>query len=119
MDINGLTPQQNGVQPASRAVAPKESPPPTPEKAAGAPAPAPVEADTGRKLQAAVDAITARSQSNVRSGARIHVDKATDRVVVEIVNADNEVIRQLPAEEVLRIAANLEHLTGLIFDQDA
>ena len=115
MDINGLTPQQSGLQVASRVGAFSVPSPPVSEKDSGFNASAAIKSETG---QSAADALRARSQANVRSGTRIHVDEATERVVVEIVNADDEVIKQIPPEEVLRIAARFQQLTGLIFDQE-
>lgn len=51
------------------------------------------------------------------NGLRLHVDEATNRVVAEIVNKNNEVIKQLPPKEALRIAARFRQMVGLIFDQ--
>ena len=68
---------------------------------------------------AALLALGAFDSSDVRSGSRIHVDPATERIVVEILNANNEVIRQVPPEEVLRVAARFRQFVGLIFDQQA
>jgi len=66
-----------------------------------------------------VDAVVAQGQSKVRTGSRIHIDEATQQVVVEIVNADGEVIRQIPLEEALRLDILFKKITGLIFDQQA
>ncbi|MCP4642904.1 MAG: flagellar protein FlaG [bacterium] len=52
-----------------------------------------------------------------RAGTRMRVDEATDRVVTQIVNASNEVIKQIPPEELLRTVANVRKLQGLLFDQ--
>ena len=46
----------------------------------------------------------------------MHFDEATNQIVAEILNRDNEVIRQLPPEEALRIAARFREIIGLIFD---
>ncbi|MCH7910188.1 MAG: flagellar protein FlaG, partial [Candidatus Hydrogenedentes bacterium] len=43
--------------------------------------------------------------------------EATDQFVVEIVNAKNEVIRQIPLEEALRLDVLFRKITGIIFDQ--
>lgn len=48
------------------------------------------------------------------------VDKETDKLVLKIINSKtHEVIRQIPAEEALRIAARLSKLLGLLFDDNA
>ncbi len=45
------------------------------------------------------------------------MDEATDRIVVQILNANGEVIKQIPPEELLREIAKSREVTGLIFDQ--
>jgi uncharacterized FlaG/YvyC family protein len=64
-----------------------------------------------------VDALAARVAANTRTGSRIRVDEATDRVVVQILNAENEVIKQLPPEDLLRVLERFREVTGLIFDR--
>ena len=110
MDINGLT-------------RPQVQSPPTP-RPASVPLPKPqtpdiVETNDVQPTQAAVDAIVSHNESKVRSGSRIRVDEATNQVVVEIVNSENEVIRQIPLEEALRLDVLFKRITGIIFDQEA
>lgn len=77
-----------------------------------------VEISAEAQVRTAVnDPIAIRSE-NVQSGLRLHFDEAAKQVVVEILNANNEVIKQLPPEESLRIAARFREITGLIFDQE-
>ena len=118
MDITGLTQQQSGVQVASRVLATSGPRPRVSDKTEGTSTPALLEPGAGQAVQAAVDALAARRQDTVRSGARIYVDEATNRVVIQIVNADDEVIRQIPPEEILRIAERFQKLTGIIFDRE-
>ena len=66
-----------------------------------------------------VEAIVTPNESKVGSGSRVHVDEATNQVVGEIVNAENEVIRQIPLEEALRLDVLFRQITGMIFDQNA
>lgn len=48
------------------------------------------------------------------------VDKETDKMVVKIVNSKtHEVIRQIPAEDALRIASHISKLLGLLVDENA
>lgn len=48
------------------------------------------------------------------------VDKETDKIVLKIINSKtHEVIRQIPAEEALRIASRLSKLLGLLIDGNA
>ena len=108
MDISGLTFQRNeGRAPPSST--PPRVPAPKP--------PDPVELDDNRTAQAAVKTIISESRDKVRSGSRIHVDEATDQFVVEIVNSKNEVIRQIPLEEALRLEVLFQQITGILFDQ--
>ena len=110
MDINGLI-HQRIEAPALRRPAPVRVPAPQP------PRPAVVELDDDSTAQAAVKTIVSESRDKIRSGSRIHVDEATDRFVVEIVNSKNEVIRQIPLEEALRLEVLFQKITGLIFDE--
>ena len=70
----------------------------------------------GGQARAAVDALAANLSRNIPSGSKASYDTTTDQFVVQVVNANNEVIRQLPPEEALRIAARFEQITGLLFD---
>ena len=64
-----------------------------------------------------VEALASQAAENTRSGSKIRVDEATDRIVVQILNANDEVIKQLPPEDLLRAIAKSREVTGLIFDQ--
>lgn len=49
---------------------------------------------------------------------RFNVNGETNRVVVTVVNAStNEVIRQIPSEDVQRIQARMKHAIGVLFDE--
>ncbi|HOE66594.1 MAG TPA: flagellar protein FlaG [Candidatus Hydrogenedentes bacterium] len=50
---------------------------------------------------------------------RIHVDPETKRIVAQILDGNNEVIRQVPPEELLDIVAKSREVQGLLFDQKA
>ncbi len=54
---------------------------------------------------------------NERTGTRLRIDKATNRIVAQIVGRDNNVIKQIPPEEALRIAARLREFRGAMFDE--
>lgn len=53
------------------------------------------------------------------TGVKLHVDKATKRIIAQIVDANGDVVRQIPPEDALRIAAQTRELLGLLFDQSA
>jgi uncharacterized FlaG/YvyC family protein len=61
----------------------------------------------------------AKSHLPERTGTRLRFDEDSKRIVAQIVNEANEVIRQVPPEEVLRIAAKLRRLQGILFDETA
>ena len=52
-----------------------------------------------------------------RSGVRMRLDEASKRIVGQITNDMNEVIKQIPPEELLRIAARIRELQGTLFDR--
>ena len=56
---------------------------------------------------------------NQQSSVRMRVDKASKQVVTRIVDANNEVIRQIPPEELLKIARKMRELEGVLFDRKA
>lgn len=48
------------------------------------------------------------------------VDSESDRIVVRVVDsANNQLIRQIPSEEMLAISHALDRMTGLLFKQKA
>ncbi|MCX5769660.1 MAG: flagellar protein FlaG [Candidatus Hydrogenedentes bacterium] len=54
---------------------------------------------------------------NERTGTRLRIDKATKRIVAQIVGRDNNIIKQIPPEEALEIAARLREFRGEFFDE--
>jgi uncharacterized FlaG/YvyC family protein len=84
-----------------------------------APEPATSAPPSANTSQDVVDAIAAQAAAKKGNGARIRLDESTDRLVVQIVNADNEVIKQLPPEDLLRALERFREVTGLIFDRQA
>jgi uncharacterized FlaG/YvyC family protein len=72
-------------------------------------------ADEERAVQAA-----SAAQSNPamqRSGTRLRIDEASKQIVAQIVNKNNEVIKQIPPEEALKIAARFREICGKLFDE--
>lgn len=120
MNINGVVLEgPRGLAPnSSVAQPPAQAPAPTAPTVA---APAQVEATRDRVTQNVrqrLDTLAADQASQSRGGTRLRLDERTDGVVAQIVNKNNEVIRQLPPEEALRIAARFHDLVGLIFDKN-
>lgn len=51
------------------------------------------------------------------SRPRLRIDESSNRVVAQIVNENNEVIKQIPPEEMLKISARMRRFVGLFFDE--
>ncbi|NIA12622.1 MAG: hypothetical protein GWP08_00985 [Nitrospiraceae bacterium] len=51
-----------------------------------------------------------------RTGTRVRIDNASKQIVAQIVDENNEIIKQIPPEELLKIAAKFRDLQGKLFD---
>ena len=51
------------------------------------------------------------------SNTRLRVDEASQRIVAQILDENQEVVKQIPPEEMLRIASRLRQIEGLLFDE--
>ena len=68
-----------------------------------------------RQFAEALDGVTQRLNSDIR----FNVDGDTGRVIAHIIDRESrEVIRQVPLQELLDIAARLNDLVGLLFDAE-
>ncbi|MEQ8861294.1 MAG: flagellar protein FlaG [Pseudomonadales bacterium] len=57
---------------------------------------------------------------SVRRNLQFKDDPTSGRMVVSVIDADSgEIIRQIPPERMLRMAANLEQITGLLLGERA
>lgn len=118
MDVNGMTGQgapAPDVSPVVRTPAPVSR-----KKQAVTPAPPArdvVEPRHEERVQPVKDRFAADKAAKVRGGTRLRLDQATHQIVAQIVNQNNEVIKQIPPEEVLKIAARFRKVVGLIFNQ--
>jgi uncharacterized FlaG/YvyC family protein len=52
-----------------------------------------------------------------RAGTRLRIDEASKQIVAQIMNQNNEVIKQIPPEEALKIAARFREICGKLFDE--
>jgi len=76
-------------------------------------------AQPGREVSGAVSEIRDFVQM-VRRELQFEVDEDSGRTIVTVRDADtDEVIRQIPSEEVLQIAARLEEVNGVLFRERA
>ncbi len=68
-----------------------------------------------------ISRITELMENYVRSmqkDIKIKVDNETGDIMVKVISEDNgKVIREIPSEEMLDLAARMEELAGTIFDQ--
>lgn len=79
----------------------------------------PVEQPKRAELEKAVTEIRDFVQSTKRN-LDFSIDDSTGRVVVKVIATDSgEVIRQLPSEAALKLAANLSDVSSLLFDERA
>jgi len=110
MGVPGIT----GQEPWSATVPPIAW---TPSR--GAPGQTPTEAAPAAPSSAARGEVKqpAAGPFSEASGVRLHVDAETNRIIAQIVDKDNKVVRQIPPEDALRIAAMTRELLGLLFDQ--
>ncbi len=77
--------------------------------------PQPVPAPNEEQVQRAKAA--SRSSNVLATPARLRVDGGTGRIVVQILDDNEQVVRQIPPEELLRIASKFKDLQGLLFDE--
>lgn len=95
-----------------------DRPPPAPE-AVEASASLP-ERPTPEKVQQAIESVRRLVDSKSPNSLQFSVDEATGKTVVKITDATTgETIRQIPAEELLRIARSLDKLQGMLLRQEA
>lgn len=89
----------------------------------GVPASAPKEAAHQAPESPKPTAAEARKVEQVQlseaTGTRLRIDRDSKRIIVQIVNGANEVIKQIPPEDLLRIASKVRQIQGLLFDENA
>src|SRR5689334_6816726 len=58
--------------------------------------------------------------STVTTDLRFTVDKETGRTIVSVVDSKTQqVVRQIPSEEIMKIARNIDRMQGLLFHDKA
>ncbi len=58
--------------------------------------------------------------STVTTDLRFTVDKETGRTIVSVVDSKTkQVVRQIPSEEIMKIARNIDRMQGLLFNDKA
>lgn len=56
-------------------------------------------------------------QQEFPPNTRLYLDEESNRIVAQVLDENNEVIRQIPPQELLEISARFNRLEGIIFDQ--
>jgi len=71
-----------------------------------------------RELEAAIERLNEQVARNSRE-LGFSVDEETDRLIVRVTNKETgELVRQIPAEAVIRFAHSMEDLRGVLFDEE-
>lgn len=104
-----LLPQASGLRKTSAL------PPPT-QKQAAAPAHAPLSSEAVKQVARQINDFLKSSSSSIE----FTVDGDSSTVVVRIVDSQtNELIRQIPSEEMIAISKSLDQMAGLLLKQTA
>ncbi len=57
---------------------------------------------------------------SIQRDLRIRIDEKTDEVVIQVISkSEGKIIRQIPPEELLKLAAKMEEMTGLLLNESA
>jgi len=75
--------------------------------------------EVGEEQSSITTALAAIQSAPEAAGVTMRIDSLTKRVVSQIVNEVNEVIKQIPPQEALDVVAKIHRLQGLLFDQEA
>ena len=77
------------------------------------------EAENEDKLTEKIAQLNDYSQK-INREIQFSVDEGTDRTVVKVIDSETDkVIRQIPSEEVLKIAESLENFSGMLLQEQA
>lgn len=126
MDMKSVQNSQVTSAPVPSPVVPASAPAPSPRPATkqNEPAQQPVRTDSVElskesQVAATMQELIVQHDQNSARGSRAYHDDTVNRFVIEMVNSDNEVIRQIPMEDALEHARRFRKFTGLVFNQDA
>jgi uncharacterized FlaG/YvyC family protein len=56
-------------------------------------------------------------QQEFPPNTRLFLDEESNRIVAQVLDENNEVVRQLPPQELLDISARFNRLEGILFDE--
>lgn len=90
-----------------------------PVREAATPDQAAADQQDSKSLDSAVSDIQSFVQG-IRRNLNFSIDDATGEVVVKVIDAESgKVVRQMPSEEVLKLAARLDDIRSLMFETRA
>lgn len=99
--------------------APVETRPRAPAPAA-APAQGTAQPADARALASAIESANAYIQSQQASSIQFALDRDSGRTIVKMVDVETqEVLRQIPSEEMLAISHAIDRMRGLVIDEKA
>jgi len=58
-------------------------------------------------------------QQQLPPNTRFRIDKESNRVVAQILDENDEVVRQIPPEALLKLSSRISRLEGLLFNQES
>ncbi len=74
---------------------------------------------SARQIDSAVKSMQSYAQSVTRN-LNFSIDDSTGEVVVKVIDGESgKVVRQIPSEEVLKLAAQLDDMRSLMFEAQA
>ncbi len=117
MEVTGL---QSQIPPESAPAGVARAPAPQLRPGGAVPKNAPLARDEKEPTEEQVQRSTtpAEDAPSIRAAfTRFRIDEATKDVIAQIVDESNEVIKQIPPEELLQIAAQSRRVEGLFFDR--
>ena len=70
-----------------------------------------------KKLAAVITELEAKLQTTASKALHFEKDEILNRQIVSVIDRESgEIIRQLPPEELLRAARNIDYMRGILFD---
>lgn len=119
MDIGTINSALNSAQGARQLQNPESAALRKAEQATTEPSLAKVPEPTREKVESAVNRIQ-EAMDTVKRNVNFSLEDDSGRIVVKVTDASSgEVIRQMPSEEALRLAENLEQVRNLMFSAEA
>ncbi|MBW2015960.1 MAG: flagellar protein FlaG [Deltaproteobacteria bacterium] len=76
-----------------------------------------VSEETKGKIERIAEAMDKYLKS-MQTNLKIQVHKPTGCIIIKVLSGDGKVIREIPPEEMLNLAAKMEEMTGLFFNEN-